>query len=227
MLNTQQIEPSRYAFFDVDDTVISTKSMFSFIKLYFEHYPNPELQHSFNHEMKQLLEGDTSWNIVNTQFYQYFKHFSVANIEAVCQLWFEKYAYNNDHFYHKNIVRQLKQHQETGVQCVFVSGSFRELLQLIAVDLDVKHILSINVERKDLMYTGKIIPPQTIGKGKAQAIALFLKEHQGDAKTCFAYGDDISDVPMLEVVGHPIAVAGGRRLESYATNLGWKIIQPD
>ena len=76
------------------------------------------------------------------------------------------------------------------------------------------------------MFTGNILPPQTIGSGKADAINEFLQRMQSDSNDCFAYGDDISDVPMLESVGHPIAVDGGRRLTEYAKTMGWPIIQP-
>jgi FMN phosphatase YigB (HAD superfamily) len=52
MLNHLTSKP-KYAFFDVDDTIISNKSMFSFIKLYFEQFPMTELQHQFTEETKK------------------------------------------------------------------------------------------------------------------------------------------------------------------------------
>ncbi|ODS22785.1 hypothetical protein AB835_12190 [Candidatus Endobugula sertula] len=226
MLNQKIISPTRYAFFDVDDTVISMKSMFSFMDLYFEYYPNKVLQQQFNDKMNALIQNDTKWEIANTIYYSYFKNFSISNVNTACQKWFSKYASDKSRFYHKNVLKRLRQHQSEGAVCVFVSGSFRELLQPIANELSVKHILSINLERKDFMYTGNIIPPQTIGVGKARALTEFIEDKQADANQCFAYGDDISDIPMLEIVGNPIAVSGGRRLEAYANSLGWQVINP-
>lgn len=226
MLSQSHQPHSQYAFFDVDDTIISNKSMFSFITLYFEKFPTASLQTQFNKEIEQLINDDVSWEIANKIYYSYFKHFPIAQVNIACQQWFLNHTQNKPHFYHKNVLNALKKHQAEGTECVFVSGSFRELLQPIADNLGVQHILSINLERDGLMFTGNILPPQTIGSGKADAIKQFLKQKACDAATCFAYGDDISDVPMLEAVGHPVAVDGGRRLTEYAKTMGWPIIQP-
>lgn len=226
MLNIEPMNTPGYAFFDVDDTIISAKSMFSFVELYFQHHPNPLLQDTFNQEMKVLFDNDTDWKIVNSIFYSYFTHFPISNVNTIAEKWFHNHSFNKPHFYHKNVLNALKKHQAEGTECVFVSGSFRELLQPIADNLGVQHILSINLERDGLMFTGNILPPQTIGSGKADAIKQFLKQKACDSATCFAYGDDISDVPMLEAVGYPVAVDGGRRLTEYAKTMGWPIIQP-
>ncbi len=215
----------QFAFFDIDDTVISDKSMFSFIQLYFDTYPMPTLQEEFNREIGELIASDTCWKIANKVYYSYFKHFPIARVQEVCLAWFAEHSARFD-FYHANILNILRQHQANGVGCVFVSGSFRELLQPIADDLGVEHILSINLEREGLLYTGEILPPQTIASGKADAIHGFLEHQQASSKDCFAYGDDISDVPMLEIVGQPFAISGGRRLEDYAHSMGWPVLAP-
>jgi HAD superfamily hydrolase (TIGR01490 family) len=227
MLNNADPTTVQYAFFDVDDTIISDKSMFSFMTHYFKYLPNCNLQRDFNETLENLIKKDTDWGLANQIYYSYFKHFSIAEVELVAKQWFLKYSADKTVFYHRNIIQVLRQHQEESIECVFVSGSFRELLQPIADDLGVKHILSINLEREGERYTGNIIPPQTIGEGKADAIHLFLAMHGGDARECYAYGDDISDVPMLKSVGNPRAVAGGRRLETYAKDKGWPILQPN
>jgi HAD superfamily hydrolase (TIGR01490 family) len=225
MLNINMMKSPKYAFFDVDDTVISAKSMFSFTELYFKQNPEDSLQKLFNDEINTLFKNDTDWKIVNSVYYSYFKHFPISKVSAVCQQWFLSHIEDRQQFYHQNVLQELRQHQIEGTECVFVSGSFRELLQPIADDLGVEHILSINLERDGLMFTGDILPPQTIGSGKADAVKAFLDSRQADAHNCFAYGDDISDVQMLEIVGKPRAVSGGRRLEAYALEMGWPIVQ--
>lgn len=217
----------RYAFFDVDDTVINAKSMFTFINMYFENNSLKKENENFTKEMKKLFLKDEKWEKINSKYYSYFKDFLVTDVKKTSLDWFSKNTTKRNDFYHKNIIKTIKEHQSNGIECVFVSGSFKELLQPIADDLGVKHILSINLERKEGKYTGSIIPPQTIGIGKADAMRLFMENKESHLSDCYAYGDDISDVPMLEIVGHPTAVTGGRRLESYAKEQGWPTINPN
>ena len=87
------------------------------------------------------------------------------------------------------------------MECIFISGSFNEPLTLIAKDLNVSHILSTHLEKDNYRDTRNIIPPKTIGSEKT--LALFLAQNQGDTNQCFAYGNDISDVSMIEMVCFP------------------------
>ena len=109
---------------------------------------------------------------------------------------------------------------------VFVSGSFPAILKPVARVTKVRHILSTLMEVENECYTGRILTPQTIGAGKAEAIRIFLASVNGVAEHCYAYGDDISDLPMLQSVGKPTVVRGGRGLEQRAQELGWRIISP-
>jgi phosphoserine phosphatase len=42
------------------------------------------------------------------------------------------------------------------------------------------------------------------------------------ADDCWAFGDDVSDVPMLSAVGHPVAVIGDHALDSVARSREWR-----
>ena len=66
--------------------------------LYFLHYPNELLETAFYHDMEELRGNNVSREIVNTQYYQYFEHFSVNSVTRICRLWFEKCALNKPTF---------------------------------------------------------------------------------------------------------------------------------
>ena len=224
MLNIKKNRSTNYAFYDVDETLITVKSMFTFINLYFSIHKNDELQEKFLNDINLMIREKRKREDINIKYYSYFKNFPIKNVMEVCELWFKKSMARTECFYNKKILSTLKNHQENNIQCVFVSGSFKELLTPIAKNLNIEHILCINLERKEDMYTGKFNSIQTIGKGKAKAILSFLERNDGKPENCFAYGDDISDVPMLEVVGNPCAVIGTQDLKNYATTKNWKTI---
>src|SRR3546814_15438352 len=71
----------------------------------------------------------------------------------------------------------------------------------IARELNVVHVLANNLEVTSGKYSGNILPPQTIGDGKREAIVGFLKEWKSNPNDCYGYGDHISDLPLLEIVG--------------------------
>ncbi|MCP8899648.1 HAD family hydrolase [Gilvimarinus xylanilyticus] len=213
------------AFFDVDDTLISVKSMLSFQDFWYQIHPHPEEQKGYRETLQQVYSPSSSWGDLNRQYYQYFSGRPVAEVENVALQWFQKTS-SQPGFYHSPVVDIMHRHKQRGHECILVSGSFPSLLEPIAVELGADHILATQLEQSLGVYTGKIIPPQTIGEGKVIAIADLLAKRGIDRRTCYAYGDDISDLPMLEYVGYPHAIAGGRQLQEKARKNSWPIILP-
>ncbi len=216
-----------YAFFDVDDTLISVKSMFSFQQFWYQRYPDPLAQQRFDRDMSRRHEQDISWEQLNRQYYRHFAGRSVQQVAQCCYDWFVYMERHQERLFHDAVVAKLRGHQQSGHDIVFVSGSFPALLQPVAERLGVQHILAIQMVIADGRYTGEILQPQTIGQGKADAVSAFLSQLKGDAASCYAYGDDISDAPMLASVGYPVVVTGGRGLPEYGKSQGWKLLHPN
>ena len=64
----------------------------------------------------------------------------------------------------------------------------------------------------DGRYTGEVETP-VIGEGKRAAVRRALDERPDiDPADCYGYGDHVSDLPMLELVGHPVVVGGDSEL---------------
>ena len=217
---------SGYAFFDVDETLISIKTMFCFLDYWYSVYPDEAEQAQFHMEMSKIRKETTSWEIANRRYYQYFAGRSVKKVADCAVDWFNHLQQNTKPLFYDNVVAELREHQAKNREIVFVSGSFPALLAPVAKHLNVNHILATNMEIQGECYTGEILPPQTIGAGKAEAVSTFLKQVNFEAENCYAYGDDISDLPMLMAVGHPAVISGGRGLEAHAKEVGWRIVHP-
>jgi len=222
--------PHAYAFFDVDDTIITIKSLLRFQEFWYE-WANDEVGHkAYVDEIQELISQDAPWEFVNRRYYAHFADRSVTDVRRCVALWLAETEKNlhaqSQTLFHAAIVNRLQSHRQNGIEPVFVSGSFALLLEPIAERLQVNHVLAIQQQIIDGRFTGHILPPQTIGEGKADAVREFLCKQNVAADQCYAYGDDISDAPMLSCVGHPFAVKGGRRLEAYAAEQGWPVIDP-
>jgi phosphoserine phosphatase len=99
-----------------------------------------------------------------------------------------------------------------------------EILEPLARELGVVHCLATRLEEHEGRYTGEIEGLQMIGQGKADAVRAFLATRGARAAECFAYGDHHTDVPMLEAVGHPVAVIGDPRLAEHARRERWEVL---
>ena len=76
----------------------------------------------------------------------------------------------------------------------------------------------------DGIYTGSLVGPFCYGPGKVEAITQLAHVEGLDLARCYAYSDSASDLPMLEAVGHPVAVNPDPRLERVAAERGWPVV---
>jgi len=201
--------------------------MFSFQDYWYRAVGDGAGQAAFLTEMDRLRGENAPWEVLNRRYYAHFAGRSVAAVTACAIAWYDYVERTMPGLYYPAVVAELERHQQAGTEPVFVSGSFQALLAPVAVKLGVGHILATTLEEtSDGRYTGVILPPQTIGSGKAEAVRRFLTERGGIAADCYAYGDDISDAPMLDAVGYPTAVLGGRGLQAHAEAKGWRVLSP-
>ncbi|WP_024459661.1 HAD family phosphatase [Marinimicrobium sp. LS-A18] len=215
-----------YVFFDVDDTLISIKSMLSFQTFWYQRTGDDEGQRAYEQDLRQHLHPGASWEFLHRLYYRHFKGRCPQEVRAMGRAWFDEMRHGQAPFYHPRPLAELRAHQRAGREVVFVSGSFPALLEPIAQELQVQHLLSTRLAVHQGRYTGEILPPQTIGSGKVEALTQFLEAQGAVPEHCFAYGDDVSDFPMLSAVGQPTVVSGGRELEAKARAMGWRVIAP-
>ncbi|MBK5933699.1 HAD superfamily hydrolase (TIGR01490 family) [Rhodovulum imhoffii] len=210
-----------YAFFDVDDTLIRTKSMFAFFRFWAEDWQqDPALLRRFEEHFRLARARGVPREQLNRDYYRFLAGVELDRLEAAGRQWARGVI--GEALFFPAAVAQLRARMRQAIDPVFVSGSFEPVLRPIAEHLGVRHILCTRLDvRLDNCLTGEIGRPQTIGQGKAEAIAQFLSTRRARASDCWAYGDDISDVPMLESVGHPVAVGQDAALCGKAQNMGW------
>src|SRR4029079_13738334 len=80
-------------------------------------------------------------------------------------------------------------------------------------------------EAVDGHYTGRGGGPFNYREGKAQAIRELAAREDIDLAASYAYSDSESDLPMLRLVGHPVAVNPDKELARVARAEGWEIMR--
>jgi HAD superfamily hydrolase (TIGR01490 family) len=118
----------------------------------------------------------------------------------------------------------VDQHRERGDQVYIVSATLQEIVQAIADDLGFDGALGTICEVRDGVYTGRAVRALHAGN-KAQCVRELSAERGFDLAQCTAYSDSHTDLPFLEVVGHPVAVNPDRELRTTASERGWPVLE--
>lgn len=216
-----------YAFFDVDGTLLNTKTMFSFQRYFFmEYLKKSKFKYAIKYffskiRMKYYRSSGKSREFINKKFYEIFAGIDRESVKICAYEWYSQLKTKQANLFITEAITALKKHQKSGDEVVFVSGSSIEILAPIAEELGIKYILATNLEVINNKFTGKIKLPQTIGMGKKIHMVEFLKNSQDKIKFTYGYGDDDSDIPMLSLTDFPIIVPGNIVLEQYADKNQW------
>jgi HAD superfamily hydrolase (TIGR01490 family) len=118
----------------------------------------------------------------------------------------------------------LESHHRRGHGTYIVSASPVEIVEPLAQALGMTAGLGTRAVVEDGVYTGELVGPFCYGPGKVQAIAEVAHWEGFDLSRCYAYSDSASDLPMLEAVGHPVAVNPDARLGAVAAERGWPVV---
>jgi HAD superfamily hydrolase (TIGR01490 family) len=118
-------------------------------------------------------------------------------------------------------------HQDAGRRVYIVTAASQEIADLLATVLVFDGGIGARSEVRDGVYTGRPDGPFTYRDGKAEAIRQVAAREEIDLGDSWAYSDSESDLPMLRVVGHPVAVNPDAALARVAREEGWEIMRFD
>ena len=114
-------------------------------------------------------------------------------------------------------------HKLCGRDVVVVSASGEEMVAPIARALGATHAMATRMVVEDGKYTGEVAF-YCYGEGKVQAIRELAAREGYALEHCYAYSDSITDLPMLEAVGHPTVVNPDRALRKEAISRDWPVL---
>lgn len=117
----------------------------------------------------------------------------------------------------------IEEHRIAGHHVVIASASPLEIVRPVARMLGAEAALSTIVGTGEDGLIDGTIRHFNHGDGKALACAELAAERGWDLSSSFAYTDSVSDLPLLELVGHPVAVNPDRALAKIARERSWEI----
>ncbi len=124
------------------------------------------------------------------------------------------------------MLEQVRSHQDAGRPAFIVSAASHGVVELLARVLDMEGGIGSRYEVDgDGRYTGRLIGGLNYGAQKVAPMREFAVVHGIDLEASWAYSDAASDLPMLELVGNPVAVNPDAELLALARERGWRVMR--
>ena len=218
-------DPTGAAFFDVDNTVMRGASLFHFaVGLARRNYFSGREIVGFGvKQVKFVLSGSEDLEDMASATeaaLSFVEGREVAELERLGEEVFD------DIMVDKLIPGTLaiaQGHLDAGQQVWLVTATPVELATVIATRLGLTGALGTVAEVRDGVYTGHLDGPPLHGLAKAEAIRAIAAREGLDLSRCSAYSDSSNDIPMLSIVGNPVAVNPDSTLRAHARDNGWAI----
>jgi HAD superfamily hydrolase (TIGR01490 family) len=127
---------------------------------------------------------------------------------------------------YEGITKVIDHHRNVGDLTYLCTASPQELAEIVSESLRMTGALGTRGEIADGRYTGRLSPEGVLhGVAKAGAVADLASRADLDLSESYAYSDSINDLPLLELVGHPIAVNPDSELKRAAREMGWPVYE--
>ncbi|PHS69932.1 MAG: HAD-IB family hydrolase [Methylophaga sp.] len=118
----------------------------------------------------------------------------------------------------------IAQHQQQGDTLLIITATNSFITAPIAEKLTIQHLIATEPEMINGTYTGKVDGTPSYQQGKVERLQDWLSKHHQTLKGSYFYSDSHNDLPLLNLVDHPIAVDPDPKLRAIAQQKGWKIL---
>jgi len=118
----------------------------------------------------------------------------------------------------------VEDHRRRGHALMIITATNRFVTAPIAALFDIPVLLATEPEHGPAGYTGRPAGIPTFQAGKIEALRAWLDQQEAVFETLHFYSDSRNDLPLLEVVDHPVAVDPDPVLTDAARARGWPML---
>ena len=209
------------AFFDVDKTILSENSGTLYLRALYE-------------------RGEIGWSTVLLNLASYvqykvnlldldrftertvrqFKGKSEQSLVREAEEWFGRYVLPAIYPDARELVDE---HRACGHVVALVSGATKYIVGPLAEHLGIEHVMHTRMEVRDGTFTGRVLQPVCFGEGKIYWLQQLIEREGIELARSYFYTDSMSDLPLLDLVGHPVVVNPDPLLYREARRRRWPV----
>jgi HAD superfamily hydrolase (TIGR01490 family) len=213
------------AFFDLDKTILAKSSSLAFARPFYKGglIGRADVLKSAYAQFSYVASGADHDQLETMRHYmsELVKGWDVDTVKQIVGETLDEIV---DPMVYEEAVDLIEEHKEAGRDVIIISSSGTEVVEPIGERLGVDRAIGTQVAIDETgHYTGEIVF-YAYGEGKAEAMRALAEENDYDLADCYAYTDSMTDLPMLECVGHPVCVNPDAPLRRLAVERGWPVV---
>ncbi|HEY2297005.1 MAG TPA: HAD-IB family hydrolase [Jatrophihabitans sp.] len=218
------LDPYAAAFFDVDNTMMIGASIFHFAKglAARKFFSWRDLSRFTAQQLRLRVRGESHDDLHRTResALAFIAGKDVAEIVALGEEIYDEEL--SDRIW-PGTLALAQAHLDRGQRVWLVTATPVELATIIARRLRLTGALGTVAESSNGVYTGHLVGEVLHGEAKAHAVQALAEREGLELDKCSAYSDSINDIPLLSLVGNPVAVNPDSALRAEAKAHGWEI----
>lgn len=118
----------------------------------------------------------------------------------------------------------VNQHRQQGHTLVIITATNSFVTRPIAAELGIDNLLAIEPRLVNGHISCELEGEPTFREGKVIRLQQWLADRAETLDDSYFYSDSLNDLPLLEIVAHPVAVDPDPVLRETAQQRGWPVI---
>jgi len=218
-------DPTAAAFFDVDNTVLKGASLFHFAVglARRKFFSLPQIAAFGRKQARFVVSGSEDLEDMASATEAALSFVEGRRVTELVDLGEEIFADEMGDKLIPGALALAQGHLDSGQRVWLVTATPVELATIIAKNLGLTGALGTVAEVRDGVYTGRLVGAPLHGVAKAEAVRAIAEREGLDLSRCSAYSDSSNDIPMLSLVGNPVAVNPDSTLRQHAHENDWPI----
>jgi HAD superfamily hydrolase (TIGR01490 family) len=211
------------AIFDLDNTLLAADSDYEWGRFLVD---------------QKLVDG-AEYELKNKQFYDAYKagtldilEFLAFSLQPLTQFDRQTLETMHGQFMESRILpniapgarKLIEKHRQQDDTLIIITATNSFITTPIARELGIHNLIATEPELIDQRYTGRVSGTPCFREGKVARLNDWCLKNQDDLQGSWFYSDSHNDLPLLELVEHPVAVDPDPVLEKHAKDHGWPII---
>lgn len=205
------------AYFDVDGTLTTTVTLFELLQFDAGRDGRTAEGAAFLADLAALRSRGGGRRAINSAYFRWWAGRSPGEVGERAHEWWA--ALPAPERFLATSRQRWDKHRSRGHRCVLVSASFSEALAPLANELGADHVITSGLEVVDGVFTGNLTSSM-LGDDKRVAVTADAARHGVALADSSGYGDHASDVPFLEILGHPHLVTATGTVEPWMADAG-------